>query len=118
MVLIDFWASYDAQSRIDNHVKNSLLAMYGEKPFMNGNGFTIVSISLDRFKTPLNRAIEADQLEYPYHICDFGGRESNLVTAYRAQDLKKYLIDGDGRIVSVTGSLDQISKTLERLSKE
>ena len=117
MVLIDFWASYDASSRVENHAKNSLLESYSAQSFLNGSGFTIVSISLDRFKTPLNRAIESDQLEYPYHICDFSGRESEIVKAFKAKELTKYLIDGDGRIVAVSGSIDQISKTLERLKK-
>ena len=117
MVLIDFWASYDASSRVENHAKNYLLESYGDMSFLNGKGFTIVSISLDRFKTPLKWAIETDQLEYPYHICDLCGRESEIVKAFKAKEMTKYLIDGDGRIVAITGSIDQISKTLERLKR-
>lgn len=117
MVLIDFWASYDATSRIENHSKANLVETFGKRNFLNANGFTIVSISLDRFKTPLARAIEADKLEYPFHICDYKGRESDFAKLYGAQELRKYLIDGNGRIVSVSGSLEQISKTLERLTK-
>jgi peroxiredoxin len=117
MILIDFWASYDAESRIENHQKNSLIDHYGDKHFLNGKGFEIVSISLDRFKTPLVRAIEADQLNYPLHICDYKGKESKIVQSYQANAQKKYLIDGDGRIVAVVNSMDQIEKTLQRLMR-
>jgi thiol-disulfide isomerase/thioredoxin len=117
MVLIDFWASYDAGSRIENHTKASLLETFADKNFLKGKGFLIVSISLDRFKTPLTRAIEADMLGYPYHICDYNGRESKVVKTYQAQDLKKYLIDGEGRIVAVANNLEPISETLKQLER-
>lgn len=118
MVLIDFWASYDADSRIQNHSKANLLETFTDKSFLKGKGFIIVSISLDRFKTPLNRAIESDLLGYPYHICDFNGRESKVVKAFQAEELKKYLIDGEGRIVAVADDIESISKSLERLERQ
>ena len=116
MILIDFWASYDANSRIGNHMKEVLLDKYKDRSFLKGDGFTIVSISLDRFRNPLIKAIENDQMNYPYHICDFNGRQSDLVKTFKAQDLKKVLVDGDGRIVAVSSNMEVISSSLQRLS--
>jgi thiol-disulfide isomerase/thioredoxin len=116
MVLIDFWASYDAGSRIANPIKAALYTEYQSKLFRNGQGFTVVSVSLDRFRNPLQKTIDADKLEYPYHICDFNGRESNLVETYQGQDLKKILIDGSGRVVVVSTNIEDITKALQRLS--
>lgn len=116
MVLIDFWASYDANSRIENHLKANLIEEYKEHSFLNGKGFSIVSVSLDRFKHPLVQAIESDGMNYPFHICDYQGRQSKLVNLFKANDLRKILIDGDGRIVAVTTSTEDISSTLQRLS--
>lgn len=116
MVLIDFWASYDAGSRIGNHTKATLIDQYKDQSFLKGEGLTIVSISLDRFKNPLVKAIETDKMDYPYHICDYNGRESKLVSTFKAQDHRKILVDGVGRIVAVSTSMDDISSTLQRLS--
>jgi peroxiredoxin len=118
MVLIDFWASYNASSRIENHEKITLLEKYQDLKFENGEGFYIVSISLDRFKSPLDRAINADRLSYQYHICDYNGRESSIVKAYNASELNKYLIDGEGRIVAMNNSLSPISEELDKLIKK
>ena len=100
MILVDFWASYNAQDRIENHTKAGLIESYGKKTFRKGEGFVIVSISLDRFKTPLINAITADRLEYPYHVFDPQGSESVLAMTWNVCKHRKYLIDGDGRIVS------------------
>jgi peroxiredoxin len=117
MVLVDFWASYDANQRIQNSAKTELLTTYNSKTFLKGQGFEIVSISLDRFNTPLNRAIKADRLEYGTHICDLKGKQSTLVAAYQGHAFKKYLVDGDGRIVAASESLDEIAGALQRLTK-
>lgn len=116
MVLIDFWASYDANSRIGNHLKSGWIENFQNQSFQNGNGFTIVSVSLDRFKNPLKTAIQSDSMTYPYHICDYKGADSELVAVYRANDMKKVLIDGDGRIVAVSNNMDEIASALTRLS--
>ncbi|MBN2166428.1 MAG: TlpA family protein disulfide reductase [Marinilabiliaceae bacterium] len=116
MLLIDFWASYDASSRVDNHLKAGMVEKYQNQEFLKGTGLTIVSISLDRFKNPLIKSIESDQMNYPFHICDFKGRESDIVNKFEAFDLKKILVDGDGRIVAVSSDMSVIASALNRLS--
>ena len=116
MVLIDFWASFDAQSRMENHMKTEMLKTYQNQEFLNGRDFVIVSISLDQFKTPLNQVIQRDNMEELHHICNFQGRESELAKKFNtAGQMKNYLVDGDGRIVAVANNMEDIDKTLARL---
>ncbi len=116
MVLIDFWASYDAPSRIDNFRKKMLLQQYHDTEFYNSDGFVIVSVSLDRFRTPLLSTIERDELHDFFHLCDFSGRESELASTFGVSEkLTNFLIDGEGRIVERSVDLDKIEATLERL---
>ncbi len=116
MVLIDFWASFDAQSRVENQMKTKMLQTYQNQEFLNGQDFVIVSISLDQFKTPLNQVIQRDNLESLHHICNFQGRESQLAEKFNTvEQMQNYLVDGDGRIVAVTNNMKDIEKTLERL---
>lgn len=118
MVLYDFWASYDAPSRIESARKKELYQKYHNKAFLNGEKFVIVSISLDRFKTPLMEVIENDSLFDMYHICTFEGRESEIAKIFNTTDeMKDYLVDGDGRVVAVANNIDDIDKNLARLQR-
>ncbi|MGQ1890774.1 TlpA family protein disulfide reductase [Thermophagus sp. OGC60D27] len=116
MVLYDFWASYDAPSRIESAKKRKLYQKYHNQTFINGNEFIVVSISLDRFKTPLMQVIESDSLFDMYHICTFEGRDSEIAKSFNAtRQMKDYLVDGDGRVVAVATDIDDIEKRLEKL---
>lgn len=118
MILIDFWASYDAPSRLDNFRKKMILDYYQNKEFINAQGLVILSISLDRFKSPLYQSIKNDELEQFMHLCDFKGRESELAHTFSVQDkLINFLIDGEGRIVARSERIEKIETTLERLEQ-
>jgi len=118
MVLIDFWASYDAPSRINNFRKKIILDQYKNSGFVNAQGLVIINVSLDRFKSPLKQSIKRDELEEFLHLCDFKGRESDLVSLFSVKDeMPNFLIDGEGRIVASSHQLEKIETTLERLEK-
>ena len=118
MVLIDFWASYDAPSRLENARKKMILEAYKNSGFINAQGLVIVSISLDRFKSPLNQSIQRDEIDHFLHLCDFKGRESELARQFSVQNqLSDFLIDGEGRIVARGPHLDDIENTLKRLEQ-
>lgn len=118
MVLLDFWASYDAKSRTESHKKREIFNKYKDATFLNGKELVIVSISLDRFKTPLNQAIERDGMHEFKHICTFKGRESELAQRFETnQKLTNYLVDGDGRVVASTEDIEKIEQNLARLKR-
>ncbi|PWE01467.1 TlpA family protein disulfide reductase [Marinilabilia rubra] len=118
MVLLDFWASYDAPSRVESSAKKELIRKYNNHKFLNGKDFVIVSISLDRFKSPLMQVIKRDQLNEMYHICNFKGRNSEIAKKFQTtEDMTNYLVDGHGRIVSVSKNMEKIDETLARLQQ-
>ena len=118
MVLIDFWASYDAPSRLDNFRKKLILEQYKNSGFVNAQGLVILSVSLDRFKSPLKQSIQRDEIEQFLHMCDFKGHESDIAQTFLAdKELTNFLIDGKGRIVARSTRLEKIQSTLERLEQ-
>ena len=114
MVIVDVWASYDASSRVRNNRIKELQERFGESGFVNGQGLEVVSISLDRFKTPLNKAIEMDGIGNFYHICDMQGK-NGLVKKMQVAEPVVILVDGSGRIITKTNSLDKVSDLLTSL---
>lgn len=118
MVLIDFWASYDGESRIENHQKMMLQKKFENSKFHKGEGFVVVSISLDRFKSPLNKAIREDGLTNPMHICDYLGAESSISKSFKVEKPMNFLIDGEGRLVARSSGIDKVTESLEYLSRD
>jgi hypothetical protein len=75
---------------------------YKEREFVNGSGFTIYSISLDKDMDNWIAAIEKDSLEWEYHVSDLKGRESAAVLDYEVGSIPfNVLIDGEGVIQAV-----------------
>ena len=119
MILVSFWASYDAPSRIENFRKKVLLDQYRLKSFYKSKGLVVVSVSLDRFKAPYLSSIGRDGIENFYHLCDFKGRESKLAEVFSVEDqMMSFLIDGEGRIVDRSSDLGHIEATLQRLDAQ
>lgn len=118
MVLIDFWASFDGESRVDNHQKMQLQKKFTNSKFHKGEGFVIVSISLDRFRSPLKKAIQEDQLINALHICDYKGTESSIAKAYEITEPCNFLIDGEGRLVARSTSINEVTHSLRYLLRD
>lgn len=98
MVLVDFWASWCRPCRGENPNVVQAYQKYRKRKFENGNGFEIVSVSLDRDADKWKKAIEDDGLVWKHHGWDQGGEVSKL---YQVTSIPKaFLIDGDGKIVA------------------
>lgn len=69
-VLLDFWGSWCGPCRRQNPALRQVFADYQKESFKEANGFTIVNIGVDQDRSRLERAIEKDQLNWPYHIQD------------------------------------------------
>ena len=117
MVLIDFWASFDGESRVENHSKMMLQKKFANTKFHKGEGFVVVSISLDRFKSPLAKAIAADGLNKALHICDYKGAESSIAKSFEVNEPINFLIDGTGRLVTRSSSINKVAESLEYLRR-
>ena len=114
MVIVNIWASYDAPSRVRNSELEQIKSKFSGSGFINGKGLEVVSISLDRFMTPVKEAVKMDNVEDFHHICDLQGK-NGLVKKLGVTGPVTILIDGDGRIVTKTNSADKISDALSFL---
>lgn len=114
MVIVNFWASYDAESRVENFAKSNLIKKYKTEKFKDGDGLAFVSISFDRFKSPLMQAIERDGLSEAINICDFKGVNSELAKAFGTAIPTQFLIDGNGFIIAKSSKVQDIALALEK----
>lgn len=101
IVLLDFWASWCGPCRRSNPALVRLYNTYKDKSFKGAkNGFTIVSVSLDKAKESWVQAIQADNLSWPYHMSDLGAWQSKAAEIYGIQYIPQtFLIGADGKIL-------------------
>lgn len=117
MILFNFWASYHAKSRMNSYLLVELAQRYKEMDFYKGKGLEVVSISLDRFKAPLQRAIELDGTASFYHICDYLGANSSIMQLFKVSKPMNILVDGEGKIIARDFEVDEISNALQFLAR-
>ncbi|MEA3317035.1 MAG: TlpA disulfide reductase family protein [Bacteroidota bacterium] len=119
MVLIDFWASWCKPCRKENPNIVEIYKEYKDESFKNGEGFTILSVSLDFKKENWIKAIKNDKLEWPYHVCDFKGWRNAAGVKYNVKSIPtSYLIDGKGIIVGTNLRGDDLKKALRKQRKK
>ena len=89
--------------------------MYQGCEFSHGRDIVVVSISLDRFKSPLNQAIRQDETESFNHICDYLGIKGEIAKLYAISEPVNILLDGQGRILVKDKQYNKLEKSLSFL---
>lgn len=105
-VLLSFWASYDAQSRIKNvSLSNALKA--------SSKNVEMVSVSFDEYQSIFDETVRKDQIVTPNCFVETGGEDSKLFATYRLnKGFNNYLLDERGVIIAKNVSTSNLSSYL------
>lgn len=116
-VFINFWASWNNESRRINRELLPIYSRYREKRFKNGvRRFNILSVSIDNDKSYFELALKKDNPSWTYKTCDFLGWNSPLVKLLNIKRIPaNFLIEPGGRIIGknlTTKELDLLLRSL------
>lgn len=104
-VLLSFWASYDAQSRMQNASLSN--ALHSTSP---NNNVEMVSVSFDEYQSIFEETIRKDQIVTPTCFVETKGEDSGLFKKYRLnRGFTNYLLDGNGVIIAKNISAADLS---------
>ena len=100
--LLNFWATYDAESRNEvNKLSSDKIAMY--------------SISLDEKESIFTETVKADKLEGTKQFHEELGRKSELFGKYNLQKgFCNFLIDDKGVIIAANVAPEDLTKVLKK----
>ena len=108
-VLLSFWASYDAQSRMQNVSLNNILRS-------DAPNVKMVSVSFDEYRSVFEETIRKDQIVTPSCFVETVGEDSGLFKKYRLnRGFTNYLLDGNGVIIAKNISAAELSARVKEL---
>ena len=101
-VLLSFWASYDAQSRMQNASLSNVLR--------SSRNVEMVSVSFDEYQSIFEETIRKDQIVTPTCFVETKGESSGIFKKYRlGRGFTNYLLDGNGVIIAKNISAADLS---------
>ncbi|ADV44294.1 redoxin domain-containing protein [Bacteroides helcogenes] len=106
-VVLSFWASYDAHSRMQNASLSNALRSTSR------SNVEMVSISFDKYQSIFEETIRKDQIVTPICFVETKGEYSSLFKMYRlGQGFTNYLLDDNGVIIAKNISAAELSAYL------
>ncbi len=107
-VLLSFWASYDAQSRMQNASLSNALRMASRQ------NVEMVSVSFDEYRSVFEETVRKDQIVTPACFVETEGEDSELYRRFRLnRGFANYLLDDNGVIIAKNISAAELSSYLD-----
>ena len=107
--LLNFWAAYDAESRVRN------VQLWNEVNKLGSDKIAMYSISFDEKKSIFTETVKADRLEGTKQFHEALGKNSDLFGKYHLQKgFCNFLIDENGVIIATNVTTKDL-KALERI---
>ena len=104
-VLLSFWASYDAHSRMQNASLSNVLR--------SSRNVEMVSVSFDEYQSIFKETVRKDQIVTPTCFVETKGESSGLFKKYRlGRGFTNYLLDENGVIIAKNISAAELSAYL------
>lgn len=102
-VLLSFWASYDAASRMQNVQLSKAVAQMPSQVRM-------VSVSFDEYRSVFDETIKRDRIDPAICFVELEGEKSSLYKQYGLKKgFKNYLLNPDGIIIAKDVKADEIA---------
>ena len=107
-VLLSFWASYDAHSRMQNASLSNVL-----RSASRNENVEMVSVSFDEYQSIFKETVRKDQIVPPTCFVETKGESSGLFKKYRlGRGFTNYLLDENGVIIAKNISAAELSAYL------
>lgn len=104
-ILLTFWTSADARSRLNDR-------LYDRLSRQDGMNYIHVSVNLDRSANVFNSVVAIDDLDRSTHYTTSIEAQETVIKGWRLDEgFHSFLLDGEGKIIAV----DPDEKTLSRL---
>jgi peroxiredoxin len=105
-VLLSFWSSYDAESRLRNATLQHAAS--------SDDRVEVVSVCFDPYQSIYDETIKKDQIPAELSFVDLAGSSSPLYRKYRLdRGFKNYLLDERGVIVATQLTASQLASYLK-----
>lgn len=105
-VVLSFWASYDAASRMQNALLNHAVA--------STKNVQMVSVSFDQYESVFKETIKKDQLSTSAYVVGLAGPSSELYQQYQlSRGFRNYLLDERGVIIAKNVDASQLSSYIQ-----
>ena len=106
-VLLQFWGSWCGPCRAENPHLVDLYKKYHDK------GFEIVSLGIESNAANWQRAIQQDQMTWPYHSSELNMFDGAIPKSFNIKSIPTtFLLNREGVIMGVSLEPDQIEKRL------
>ena len=107
-VLLSFWASYDAHSRMQNASLSNVL-----RSASRNDNVEMVSVLFDEYQSIFKETVRKDQIVTPTCFVETKGEFSGLFKKYRlGRGFTNYLLDENGVIIAKNISAAELSAYL------